>query len=42
MFMVTPCGRDFFTPDVEDDGTVQGECQCQEGWRPVAALRQLF
>ena len=40
--MLTPYGRDFFTPGVEDDVRLQGECQRQEGWCPVAAQRQLL
>ena len=41
VLMKTPCGRDLFllTTGGKDDGAVQGECERQEGWRPVAALR---
>ena len=41
VLMKTPCGCDllFLTASGEDDGAVQGKCEHQEGWRPVAALR---
>ena len=43
VLMKTPCGRDLFFPTAggEDDGAGQGEYERQEGWCPVAALRQL-